>query len=58
MHFIPIGHWYPEEGSKEQYVSGMARLLIVMSLETKIIIEEAISSYSTYFGSVVLTVTQ
>lgn len=32
MHFIPGGHWYPESGSGEQKVSGIAREFIVMSL--------------------------
>lgn len=32
IHFIPVGHWYPELGSREQNVSGIARLLIVITL--------------------------
>lgn len=33
MHFIPGGHWYPESGSGEQNVSGIANEFIVISLE-------------------------
>lgn len=33
MHFIPGGHWYPESGSIEQNVSGMANALMETGLK-------------------------
>lgn len=35
MHFMPGGHWYPESGSVEQNVSGMASELMVSVLFTQ-----------------------
>lgn len=60
-HFIPVGHWKPNSGpSGEQYVSGIIKSVILVSLKIILLIRLKIDSsffllksFKTYLGSVV-----